>query len=103
VGEACKAAAPAPPAFETPASSSGGGTGNIVPSQGVLSNKVVQKPKLTQAQLLAKALKACKKDRKKAKRVACEKQARKKYPVKKKTSAKRSSVSSLGSRAGSRP
>jgi DNA-binding beta-propeller fold protein YncE len=103
VGEACKAAAPGPPSFETPASSSGGGTGNIVPSEGVLSNKVVQKPKLTQTQLLAKALKACKKDRKKAKRVACEKRARKKYPVKKKTSAKRSSVSSLDSRAGSRP
>jgi hypothetical protein len=43
--------------------------------------------KVTKAQLLAKALKACKKDKKKSKRVLCEKQARKKYgpqPAKKK-------------------
>ena len=37
----------------------------------------------TRAQLLAKALKVCKKKRMKAKRVACEKQARKKYGAKK--------------------
>ena len=41
------------------------------------------KAKLTKAQLLAKALKACKKDKKKSKRVACEKRARKKYASKK--------------------
>jgi hypothetical protein len=35
---------------------------------------------LTQAQKLAKALKACKKDKSKAKRTKCEKEARKKYP-----------------------
>ena len=35
--------------------------------------------KLTRAQLLAKALKACKKYKKKARRAACEKQARKRY------------------------
>jgi hypothetical protein len=52
--------------------------------------------KVTKAQLLAKALKACKKDKKKGKRVACEKAARKKYGAKasktakaKKTSAKK--------------
>jgi hypothetical protein len=48
--------------------------------------------KVTKAQLLARALKACKKDKKKSKRVACEKAARKKYgakPAKKK--AKKSS------------
>ncbi len=38
--------------------------------------------KATNAQLLAKALKKCKKDKRKRKRVACEKAARKKYPVK---------------------
>jgi DNA-binding beta-propeller fold protein YncE len=103
VGEACKAPAPAPPSFQAPASSSSGGTGNIVPSQGALASKVVQKPKPTQAQLLAKALKACKKDKHKAKRVACEKQARKRYPLKKaKTGAKRSSVSSREARSGGR-
>jgi hypothetical protein len=51
--------------------------------------------KVTKAQLLAKALKACKKDKKKSKRVACEKAARKKYGPKKaakrRSSKKRSS------------
>ncbi len=49
---------------------------------GVLPSKVV---KLTKKQLLAKALKVCKKDKKKNKRVACEKQARKKYGAKAKS------------------
>jgi hypothetical protein len=47
---------------------------------GVLPAKTV---KLTRAQLLAKALRACKKDRHKSKRVACEKQARKRYGARK--------------------
>jgi len=38
--------------------------------------------KLTKKQLLAKALKACKKDKKKSKRQACERAARKKYGTK---------------------
>ncbi len=48
------------------------------------------KPKpLTNAQKLAKALKACKKYKSKGKRVSCEKAARKKYrPVKKKSNSK---------------
>jgi hypothetical protein len=42
---------------------------------------------LTRAQKLAKALKACRKDHKKRKRLACEKQAKKKYgPIEKKAS-----------------
>ena len=51
---------------------------------GVLSSKT----KLTRAQLLAKALKACRKDKKKRKRLACEKQAHKKYAAKKATAKK---------------
>jgi hypothetical protein len=47
---------------------------------GVLPAKTV---KLTRAQLLAKALRACKKDKRKSKRVACEKQARKRYGARK--------------------
>jgi hypothetical protein len=43
----------------------------------------------TKAQLLAKALKACKKDKKKSKRIACEKRARKKYGTKHKAAAKK--------------
>ncbi len=39
---------------------------------------------LTNAQKLARALKACKKDKSKSKRVACQKQAHKKYPLAKK-------------------
>ncbi|MFI5091351.1 MAG: hypothetical protein ACHP7P_15015, partial [Terriglobales bacterium] len=39
--------------------------------------------KATRAQLLAKALKACRKDKKKSRRVACEKRARKRYGAKK--------------------
>ena len=48
---------------------------------------------LTRAQKLAEALKACKKDKKKSKRLACEKRARKKYgpKAKAKKSGKRSS------------
>ncbi len=45
--------------------------------------------KATKAQLLAKALKACKKDKKKSKRVACERRARKKYGTKAKKASKK--------------
>ncbi len=47
---------------------------------GVLPAKAV---KLTRARLLAKALKACKKDKKNRRRAACEKKARKRYGAKK--------------------
>ncbi len=106
--EPCPTYAPAPPApcsSETckpgytpqsssgsPASTSASGSGNIE----VLGTKESKPPakKLTKAQLLAKALKVCKKDGKKTKRVACEKQARKKYGAKKssKSSSKKASV-----------
>jgi hypothetical protein len=45
--------------------------------------------KATKAQLLAKALKACRKDKKKSKRVACEKAAHKKYGSKTKKASKK--------------
>ncbi len=48
--------------------------------QGVKDSKTV---KLTRAQLLARALKSCRKYKKKARRTACEKQARKRYAAKK--------------------
>ncbi len=64
--------------------------------KGVLSSKV------TEAQLLAKALKACKKDKKRSKRVACEKQARKKYGTKASATRARLSRSPARSRP-SRP
>ena len=56
---------------------------------GVLPSQAKSKP-LTRAQKLAKALKACKKDKQKKKRVACEKAARKKYGPPAKNSSKKS-------------
>jgi hypothetical protein len=59
---------------------------------------VKPKPKsLTRAQELAAALKVCKRDKKKAKRVACERQAKKKYKGAKK-SAKRATNDRRASR-----
>ncbi len=93
-GEACQGSSSPPPAFATPASATFSGSGNIVlPKQAVLNEKkVVPPPKLTRAQKLARALKACRKDKKKSKRIACEKQARKQYgPITKKPTAKKGS------------
>ena len=96
-GEACQPYTPAP-GFAAPATSTLPGASNLVQQIHVLSEKESEKPKqkpLTRAQKLAKALKTCRKDKKKLKRVACEKQARKKYvPVKKNTAKKSSGVSS---------
>ncbi len=89
---ACKAPAPAPPLFQAPPSSTPSGAGNA-PQQTVLGTTVAKRAakKPTKPQELAKALKACRKKKNKSKRVACEKQARKKYGPKrkKKASAKR--------------
>jgi hypothetical protein len=64
---------------------------------------VTPKPKApTRAELLAKALKTCKKDKKKSKRAACEKHARAKYGSKskgKKASARRGVPLGSSSRA----
>jgi NHL repeat len=93
-GEACQPYTPAP-GFAVPVTSTLPGASNLVQQVHVLSERESVKPKqkpLTRAQKLAKALKACKKDTKKAKRVACDKHARKKYgSVKKKAAAKKSS------------
>ena len=89
---AAAGSAPPPPADETPASLTFSGAGNTL--SGPAPSTV--KPPPTAAQLrakaLAKALKACKKDRSKKKRAACETQARKKYaPAQKAKKAKKSS------------
>jgi hypothetical protein len=87
-GEACHGIPPAPPSLLTPGSASFNGQGNIAPT-------TVVKPKakaLTRSQKLADALKSCRKDRKKAKRQSCEKQARGRYgPAKEKAKAKKAS------------
>jgi DNA-binding beta-propeller fold protein YncE len=83
-GEGCQGTGSGPPTLQAPASLSFSGSGNVVlPKQAVLPEKQSVPPvtvkQLTRAQKLKKALKACKKDKKKTKRLACEKQARKKY------------------------
>jgi hypothetical protein len=71
--------------------SSNPGSGNIVAKSSTLPTKESKQSKpLTRAQLLAKALKACKHDKSKKKRVACEREAHKKYAPPTKKSAKRS-------------
>jgi hypothetical protein len=85
----CRGASTPPPAFSAPTSTTFSGAGNVVPAQQALPFKTTVKPK-TRAQLLASALKSCKKKKSKAKRLACERQARKKYAPKSKKSAKSS-------------
>jgi len=86
-GTGCQGSPSPPPIFATPSSVTFEGLGNFPPSA-----PAVVKPKpLTKAQKLANALRTCRKDKKKAKRVVCEKQAQKKYGVAKK-SAKRANT-----------
>jgi hypothetical protein len=72
-GEVCRGAPAAPPVFGAPASATFSGAGNFPPVP------VATPRPLTGAQKLAKALKACRKDKKHSKRRACERSARKKY------------------------
>jgi hypothetical protein len=91
--EACQGAAPSEPGGGTAAGTSVNlGSSNLIPKSGVLAlveekHATGKSKPLTRAQNLAKALKSCrtKYSRKKAKRLACEKQAKKKYgpPAKK--------------------
>jgi hypothetical protein len=80
----------APGGAPAPASSTFSGSGNVsqkeAPGGGTLPKQTV---KLTRAQKLKRALKACRKKHPKNKRVACERQARKKYATKHKATAKR--------------
>jgi hypothetical protein len=99
-GDECKSLSSVTETFEAPASATSSGSHNLAPKGAVLPSKV-EKPKpkpLTRAQLLAKALKACKKDKHKSKRVACEKQARKKYAGK----ARKSTANSKPAHASTR-
>ena len=84
---------PQPALFGLPASATFSGPGNATPP----APAVVTQKKKTAAELkaekLAKALKSCRKDKKKSKRATCEKQARAKYgptKAKKKVKAKKS-------------
>jgi hypothetical protein len=74
-GTGCQGVPAAPPIFATPASTTFEGTGNFPASQ-----TPSMKPKgLTRAQKLARALKACTRDKSKRRRARCETRARKQY------------------------
>jgi DNA-binding beta-propeller fold protein YncE len=85
--EACHGNPPERSALLTGGSETFNGAGNLAPTP-----PAVVKPKsLTRAQKLADALKACKRDKSKKKRVGCEKSAHRKYgAVKTKKKAKKS-------------
>jgi hypothetical protein len=89
--EACKPPAGEPPVESFPASAAFSGAGNLTAPLEV--KPPVEKPaprKLTRAQELAKALKACRKQVKR-KRAGCVKQAHRRYgPIKQKAKRKRS-------------
>jgi len=82
--ESCGAPAGSPPVVGAPASATFSGPGNLVPPV-VAPARAPGKPVVrTRAQKLAAALKACKTDKSKKKRAACEKAAHRKYaPAKK--------------------
>ncbi|MGA8365463.1 MAG: hypothetical protein WB709_13235 [Solirubrobacteraceae bacterium] len=73
----CKAPAVLPTNPFAPASSAFTGAGNLVTPGGPPKHSTPPPP--TRAEKLAKALKQCKKNKRKRKRVACERTARKKY------------------------
>lgn len=78
------------PAVASAATTATGASGNVhVVVESKVLHSIEQKPApLTRAQKLKKALKACKKDKKKRKRELCEREARKKYGAKKKAKKK---------------
>jgi hypothetical protein len=91
--DSCRAApAPQPPIFGAPSSATFSGQGNLGPVGPPPAKPKAKAKPLTRAQKLAKALRACRKDKKRARRVSCEEQARKRYgPPMKKTKAKTNS------------
>jgi hypothetical protein len=95
-GGSCESASvPQPPVFAPPASISVAGSGNFPPaSPPGLTPKPKPKP-LTRPQLLAKALKACKK-KPQRQRAGCERQARKRYGAKRPAAAKHPSKERKG-------
>jgi hypothetical protein len=84
-GTGCQGVPPAPPIFATPASVTFAGLGNFVTTT---PTKVTVKS-LTRSQKLARALKACHKDKRKTRRTRCEAAAKRRYGVRSKSSAKR--------------
>jgi hypothetical protein len=95
--EACRTASPPTPAvFGAPPSATFSGPGNITPPPPAVVTTKKKTATELKAEKLAKALKTCRKDKKKSKRQKCEKQARSKYGAAKK--AKKSSNDRRASR-----
>jgi hypothetical protein len=88
--EGCGQQAPQAPAFQAPASTTLTGQGNLPPPPP--PSGTAQPKKKTTAQLraeeLAKALRACKRDRTKKKRAACDRRARRLYGARTSTSSR---------------
>jgi hypothetical protein len=96
--ESCRVApAPQPAIFGAPSTQTLTGPGNPAPA---VAPAVVKPKALTNAQKLAAALKGCAKDRVKRKRVACEEQARKRYPVAKKAKKQQAKTHTSSKRGG---
>jgi hypothetical protein len=96
-GESCRPApSPQPAGLGASGSATFSGAGNLGPAKDGALPSTTAKPKpLTRAQKLSQALKACRK-KPKRKRVACEKQARKKYGAKPRAKQSRARKSSSG-------
>jgi hypothetical protein len=77
-GETCQAPVAPAPALGAPASAVFAGPGNLLSSAPVTPVTPKAKP-LTRAQKLARALKACRREKSKRSRASCEKRARAKY------------------------
>ncbi len=93
------ALSPSPPAPPTQGSS---GSGNLSPAPTAPAKKTIvsaQKP-LTRAQKLAKSLRACRRQKKRHKRAACEKQARRRYGPKGAKHKGRKAEASHGAKPG---
>jgi hypothetical protein len=87
-GDSCKAApTPQPSIFGAPPSATFNGLGNPAPPTAAVVKAKAKPP--TRAQKLAAALKACRRDKKKAKRAQCQRLARNKFGAVKKAKKKK--------------
>jgi hypothetical protein len=97
-GSSCQPEPSTHESFSSALSSLGHASGNLAPPTGGVVGFQTSKPSLTRAQLLARALKACKSERKRKARITCESRAKKKYASKAK--AKTHGAAKKGVRGG---